>query len=82
MRTSGALANADSRLPVILASYDVSHIHVILNHKGDNLLKTDKIALEYSDKVRTRGHCPMRPFALRPRVRKFWKKRLNAQNMP
>ena len=31
-------------------SYDVSHIHAIFNHKGENLLKTDKISLEYSDK--------------------------------
>merc|ERR1719331_20580 len=27
---------------------DVSHIHAIFNHKGENLLKTDKISLEYS----------------------------------
>jgi len=33
-----------------LCGYDVSHIHAIFNHKGDNLLKTEKIALEYSDK--------------------------------
>merc|ERR1719488_196186 len=33
-----------------LCGYDVSHIHAIFNHKGTNLLKTDKIALEYSDK--------------------------------
>jgi len=33
-----------------LCGYDVSHIHMIFNHKGENLLKTDKIALEYSDK--------------------------------
>jgi len=33
-----------------LCGYDVSHIHAIFNHKGENLLKTDKIALEYSDK--------------------------------
>ena len=31
-------------------SYDVSHIHLIFNHKGKNLLKTEKIPLEYSDK--------------------------------
>ena len=31
-------------------SYDVSHIHAIFNHKGENLLKTDKVNLEYSDK--------------------------------
>ena len=30
--------------------YDVSHIHAIFNHKGENLLKTDKVSLEYSDK--------------------------------
>merc|ERR1712087_390459 len=30
--------------------YDVSHIHLIFNHKGTNLLKTEKISLEYSDK--------------------------------
>ena len=28
----------------------MSHIHAIFNHKGKNLLKTDKVALEYSDK--------------------------------
>jgi len=33
-----------------LCGYDVSHIHAIFNHKGNNLLKTDKISLEYSDK--------------------------------
>jgi len=33
-----------------LCGYDVSHIHLIFNNKGENLLKTDKIALEYSDK--------------------------------
>ena len=33
-----------------LCGYDVSHIHAIFSHKGDNLLKTDKINLEYSDK--------------------------------
>jgi calreticulin len=33
-----------------LCGYDVSHIHAIFNHKGTNLLKTDKISLEYSDK--------------------------------
>merc|ERR1712228_1152635 len=33
-----------------LCGYDVSHIHLIFNHKGTNLLKTDKISLEYSDK--------------------------------
>merc|ERR1719217_619466 len=33
-----------------LCGYDVSHIHTIFNHKGENLLKTDKINLEYSDK--------------------------------
>merc|ERR1719478_2115284 len=33
-----------------LCGYDVSHIHSIFNHKGENLLKTDKISLEYSDK--------------------------------
>jgi calreticulin len=33
-----------------LCGYDVSHIHAIFNHKGKNLLKTDKISLEYSDK--------------------------------
>jgi calreticulin len=33
-----------------LCGYDVSHIHAIFNHKGKNLLKTDKVALEYSDK--------------------------------
>ena len=31
-------------------SYDVSHIHAIFNHKGKNLLKSDKVNLEYSDK--------------------------------
>ena len=29
-----------------LCGYDVSHIHAIFNHKGENLLKTEKIALE------------------------------------
>jgi len=33
-----------------LCGYDVSHIHLIFNHKGKNLLKTEKISLEYSDK--------------------------------
>ena len=33
-----------------LCGYDVSHIHAIFSHKGENLLKTDKINLEYSDK--------------------------------
>jgi len=33
-----------------LCGYDVSHVHAIFNHKGKNLLKTDKISLEYSDK--------------------------------
>jgi len=33
-----------------LCGYDVSHVHAIFNHKGENLLKTDKISLEYSDK--------------------------------
>lgn len=34
-----------------LCGYDVSHVHLIFNHKGENLLKTDKISLEYSDKA-------------------------------
>jgi len=33
-----------------LCGYDVSHVHAIFNNKGSNLLKTDKINLEYSDK--------------------------------
>jgi calreticulin len=33
-----------------LCGYDVSHIHAIFNHKGKNLLKSDKVSLEYSDK--------------------------------
>jgi len=33
-----------------LCGYDVSHIHLIFTHKGKNLLKTEKIPLEYSDK--------------------------------
>jgi len=33
-----------------LCGYDISHIHAIFTHKGKNLLKTEKIALEYSDK--------------------------------
>jgi len=33
-----------------LCGYDVSHVHAIFSHKGENLLKTDKINLEYSDK--------------------------------
>merc|ERR1712060_969832 len=33
-----------------LCGYDVSHIHAIFNHKGENLLKTEKVSLEYSDK--------------------------------
>ena len=28
----------------------MSHIHAIFNHKGQNLLKSEKISLEYSDK--------------------------------
>jgi calreticulin len=41
-----------------LGSYDVSHVHAIFNNKGSNLLKTDKINLEYSDKVRPRPPPP------------------------
>jgi calreticulin len=33
-----------------LCGYDVSHIHLIFNNNGENLLKTEKIPLEYSDK--------------------------------
>merc|ERR1712078_595349 len=33
-----------------LCGYDVSHGHAIFNHKGENLLKSEKISLEYSDK--------------------------------
>lgn len=33
-----------------LCGYDVSHIHAIFNHKGQNLLKSEKVSLEYSDK--------------------------------
>jgi calreticulin len=33
-----------------LCGYDISHIHAIFNHKGENLLKTEKVSLEYSDK--------------------------------
>ena len=33
-----------------LCGYDVSHIQAIFGHKGENLLKTEKISLEYSDK--------------------------------
>merc|ERR1712216_937553 len=33
-----------------LCGYDISHIHTIFDHKGTNLLKSDKINLEYSDK--------------------------------
>jgi len=33
-----------------LCGYDVSHVHLIFHHKGTNLLKTEKISLEYSDK--------------------------------
>lgn len=33
-----------------LCGYDVSRIHVIFNHEGENLLKTDDIKLEYNDK--------------------------------
>jgi len=33
-----------------LCGYDVSHIHAIFNNKGENLLKTEKVSLEYSDK--------------------------------
>jgi len=33
-----------------LCGYDVSHVHAIFTHKGENLLKTDKVSLEYSDK--------------------------------
>jgi hypothetical protein len=29
-------------------SYDVSHIHAIFNHKGKNLLKSEKVSLEFS----------------------------------
>merc|ERR1719424_1785286 len=33
-----------------LCGYDISHVHAIFNNKGENLLKTDKVNLEYSDK--------------------------------
>jgi len=33
-----------------LCGYDVSHVHAIFSHKGENLLKSDKVNLEYSDK--------------------------------
>lgn len=33
-----------------LCGYDVSRIHLIFNHKGENLLKDDEIKLEYADK--------------------------------
>jgi len=33
-----------------LCGYDVSRIHVIFEHKGDNLLKDDEIKLDYADK--------------------------------
>lgn len=33
-----------------MCGYDVSRIHLIFNYKGENLLKTDDIKLDYSDK--------------------------------
>jgi len=33
-----------------LCGYDVSRIHVIFEHKGDNLLKEDEVKLDYADK--------------------------------
>jgi len=33
-----------------LCGYDVSRIHVIFEHKGDNLLKDDEVKLDYADK--------------------------------
>jgi len=33
-----------------LCGYDVSRIHLIFSHKGENLLKTDEIKLDYNDK--------------------------------
>jgi calreticulin len=33
-----------------LCGYDVSRIHLIFNHKGENLLKSEDIKLEYDDK--------------------------------
>jgi len=33
-----------------LCGYDVSRIHLIFNHKGENLLKTEDIKLDYDDK--------------------------------
>jgi len=33
-----------------LCGYDVSRIHLIFNHEGENLLKDDEIKLDYSDK--------------------------------
>mmetsp|Transcript_6044 Transcript_6044/g.6945 ORF Transcript_6044/g.6945 Transcript_6044/m.6945 type:complete len:304 (+) Transcript_6044:90-1001(+) len=33
-----------------LCGYDVSRIHLIFNYKGENLLKTEDIKLEYEDK--------------------------------
>jgi len=33
-----------------LCGYDVSRIHLIFNHKGENLLKDDDIKLDYDDK--------------------------------
>lgn len=33
-----------------LCGYDVSRVHLIFNHNGDNLLKDDDIKLDYADK--------------------------------
>jgi calreticulin len=33
-----------------LCGYDVSRVHLIFNHDGENLLKDDEIKLDYSDK--------------------------------
>jgi calreticulin len=33
-----------------LCGYDVSRIHLIFEHNGENLLKTDEIKLDYADK--------------------------------
>jgi calreticulin len=52
--TKAATFNGDDPYHIMfgpdLCGYDVSHIHLIFNHEGENLLKTDKISLEYSDK--------------------------------
>jgi len=52
--SAGASFGGDSPYQVMfgpdMCGYDVSRIHAIFNHEGENLLKTEDIKLEYADK--------------------------------